>query len=40
VLARSYSVLVAGRLGGIDDGVAEDDVEHDILNFPFLAAPQ
>jgi hypothetical protein len=40
VVARSYSVLVAGRLNGIDDGVAEDDAAHDIDVFPFVAEPQ
>jgi hypothetical protein len=40
VVERSYSVLVAGRLGGIDDGVESDDEQHDIDAFPFLAAPQ
>jgi len=33
-------VLVAGALGGIDDGVGSDDAEHDIDVFPFLAEPQ
>jgi hypothetical protein len=40
VVARSYSVLVAGTLSGIDDGVPADDEQHDIDVFPFLAAPQ
>jgi hypothetical protein len=40
VVARSYSVLVAGRLSGLDDGVTEDDADHDIDAFPFLAAPR
>lgn len=40
VVERSYSVLVAGALGGIDDGVGGDDAEHDIDVFPFLAEPQ
>lgn len=40
VVARSYSVLVAGALSGLDDGVAQDDAVHDIDVFPFLAAPQ
>ena len=40
VVARSYSLLAAGSFGGIDDGVAADDVVHDPENFPFLAAPQ
>ena len=38
-IARSYSVLAAGALSGIDDGVPADDEEHDPDNFPFLAAP-
>jgi hypothetical protein len=40
VIERSYSVLVAGQLSGIDDGVAEDDADHDIDTFPFIAEPQ
>lgn len=40
VIARSYSVLAAGALGGIDDGVPADDADHDIDDFPFLAPPQ
>jgi hypothetical protein len=40
VIARSYSVLVAGALSGLDDGVEQDDAVHDIDVFPFLAAPQ
>jgi hypothetical protein len=40
VVERSYSVLAAGQLGGIDDLVDSDDAEHDIDVFPFLAAPQ
>jgi hypothetical protein len=40
VVERSYSVLVAGQLGGIDDLVDSDDADHDIDVFPFLAAPQ
>jgi hypothetical protein len=39
VVERSYSVLVAGQLGGYDDLVDSDDAEHDIDTFPFLAAP-
>ncbi|MCH9680015.1 MAG: DUF4331 domain-containing protein [Deltaproteobacteria bacterium] len=39
VIERSYSVLAAGILAGIDDGVTEDDgVVTD--TFPFLGAPQ
>jgi hypothetical protein len=40
VIARSYSVLVAGALSGLDDGVLRDDAVHDIDVFPFLAASQ
>lgn len=40
VVERSYSVLVSGQLGRIDDGVPADDADHDIDVFPFLAAPQ
>jgi len=40
VVERSYSVLVAGQLGGYDDLVDSDDAEHDIDVFPFLAEPQ
>lgn len=40
VIARSYSVLAAGALSGIDDGVAADDATHNPDVFPFLAAPQ
>jgi hypothetical protein len=40
VVERSYSVLVAGTFGGIDDGVEEDDTTPDIDVFPFLAEPQ
>lgn len=40
VVERSYSVLVQGTLGNVDDGVEADDAEHDIDTFPFLAAPQ
>jgi hypothetical protein len=40
VIARSYSVLAAGVLTGVDDGVAEDDETHDPDEFPFLAEPQ
>jgi len=39
VIARSYSVLAAGALSGIDDGVTGDDQTHDPNNFPFIAAP-
>jgi hypothetical protein len=40
VVARSYSVLVAGQLQGLDDAVPADDAEHDIDSFPFIAAPR
>jgi hypothetical protein len=40
VIARSYSVLAAGVLSGVDDGVPTDDAVHDIDVFPFLAEPQ
>lgn len=39
VIERSYSVLVAGQLGGYDDLVERDDAQHDVDVFPFLAAP-
>lgn len=40
VIARSYSVLAAGALSGVDDGVDRDDETHDANVFPFLAEPQ
>jgi hypothetical protein len=40
VIERSYSVLAAGVLSGIDDNVPTDDAVHDIDVFPFIAAPQ
>jgi hypothetical protein len=40
VIARSYSVLAAGALSGIDDGVDKDDTTPTPTVFPFLAAPQ
>lgn len=40
VIARSYSELAAGLVGGIDDGVPADDATHDPDTFPFIAAPQ
>jgi hypothetical protein len=40
VIARSYSVLAAGALSGVDDGVSSDDVRHDPDRFPFLSPPQ
>lgn len=40
VIDRSYSVLAAGLLTGVNDGLTEDaDAVHDPANFPFLAAP-
>jgi hypothetical protein len=40
VVRRSYSVLVNGSFGDVDDLVPSDDAEHDINTFPFLAEPQ
>ncbi|HEU4582209.1 MAG TPA: hypothetical protein VFS67_28330 [Polyangiaceae bacterium] len=40
VVDRSYSVLAAGALGGVTDGVDSDDTTPDPRVFPFLAAPQ
>lgn len=40
VIDRSYSVLAAGILTGVDDTITEDDAEHDLTTFPWLAAPQ
>lgn len=40
VVERSYSVLAAGALSGVDDGVEADDETHDGDVFPFLAEPQ
>jgi hypothetical protein len=37
VIETSYSVLVAGKLTGIDDGVKDDDATHSIDVFPFIA---
>lgn len=39
VIDRSYSVLAAGILTGIDDTITEDDAVHSATTFPFLAAP-
>jgi hypothetical protein len=39
VIERSYSVLAAGALKGIDDGVPRDDTVPSPNNFPFLAPP-
>lgn len=38
VIERSYSVLAAGILAGIDDGITQDDGEQTEA-FPFLGAP-
>lgn len=38
VIERSYSVLAAGLLAGIDDGITRDDGEQTEA-FPFLGAP-
>jgi hypothetical protein len=40
VIERSYSVLAAGALAGVDDTITEDDVALDLDTFPFLAEPQ
>jgi hypothetical protein len=40
VIDRSYSVLAAGALGGVSDGVDRDDTIPSPTVFPFLAAPQ
>jgi len=39
VIERSYSVLAAGALQGIDDGVPRDDTVPSPNIFPFLAPP-
>lgn len=39
VILRSYSVLAAGTLTGIDDTITEDGADHDPNTFPFLAEP-
>lgn len=39
VIERTYSVLAAGALSGIDDTVESDGKPHDKDVFPFLAAP-
>jgi hypothetical protein len=38
VIERSYSVLAAGALAGIDDGITQDDGAQ-TTEFPFLGAP-
>jgi len=40
VIERSYSVLAAGILAGVDDTITKDDADHDITTFPWLAAPK
>lgn len=37
IIDRSYSVLAAGILTGVDDTIANDDAAHDVDTFPFLA---
>lgn len=39
VIDRSYSVLGAGALSGVTDGIDMDDATHSLTEFPFLAAP-
>jgi hypothetical protein len=39
VIERSYSVLAAGVLVGIDDTITGDGADHDPDTFPFLASP-
>jgi len=39
VIERSYSVLAAGVLTGVDDTIAEDARSHSATDFPFLAGP-
>lgn len=39
VIERSYSVLAAGVLTGIDDTITSDGADHDPDTFPFLASP-
>jgi len=39
VVERSYSVLAAGALTGIDDLVTGDSRDHSVTEFPFLAGP-
>lgn len=40
VIDRSYSVLAAGILTGVDDTITKDDADHDPTTFPWLAAPK
>lgn len=39
VIERSYSVLAAGLLVGVDDTITSDGAAHDNDTFPFLAPP-
>lgn len=39
VINRSYSVLMDGSLGEINDGLTSDDANHDPDIFPFLGQP-
>jgi hypothetical protein len=39
VIERSYSVLAAGALSGVDDLVSEDARDHSTEVFPFIAGP-
>lgn len=39
VVERSYSVLAAGVLDGVNDGLTGDEQTHSNTAFPFLAAP-
>lgn len=39
IIERTYSVLVAGALAGVDDTITADDATHSDDTFPFLAAP-
>lgn len=39
VIERSYSLLAAGVLVGVDDTISSDGSDHDPNKFPFLAAP-
>ena len=38
MIDRSYSVLAAGILTGVDDLITSNDVEN-LAEFPYLAAP-
>jgi hypothetical protein len=41
VIERSYSVLAAGVLSGVDDTIGSDaDTTHDLAVFPWLSAPK